>query len=382
MNQPQAPEKPQKAPPSPMTPQPHDAHDLLVRVFAVCIAATLLLSVALVVLLYFRPASRPGEGDTSAETTAAAGESTGDPNHVPVTYPTAASREDYRFTGTGSTMAIENLSAKSAILVSLSDYSVVSSLDADAPIYPASMTKIMTLIVACENIKDATVTLTVDQKLYETCAKAGATTLVAPSESYPVVNDSFSATDMLYSVGILSAADACLVLANHIAGSEEAFVALMNEKCTALGLTKTKFVNCTGLDSDSGENENVSTVREMATILAYALDNPFCKEILTTDERLAIGTYNEGTPFPYNRYLINTLTTRLGSAGFKKQLPVKIGTTRSLLGGKTGYTDKGKFCLASVASDDSGKLYIVVTAAGETSVSSITDLDAIHRAYP
>lgn len=376
MNQTPLPQKthtPQEQPPKNRKPSP----DLTYPVLILTVAVTVMISILFVLLLFQKPHTSPS--DAPKESTS--GQVSRPPDSElsnPVTYPSAPSRNDYLLSGNGEAIDPDSISASSAILVSLSDYSVKASLSPDERIYPASMTKIMTLIVACENIKDASVLLTIDQTLYDYCTKAEATTLVATSQNYPIANDSFTATDMLYAVATVSAADACLALANHIAGSEEAFVALMNEKCTELGLTGTHFANCTGLDDDA----NYSTVREMAIILAYALDNPFCKDALTTFTRTAVGTYNADVPFPYNRYLTNTLAGRLKSAGYEEKLPQKLKSGMTILGGKTGYTTAGKYCLASFAKDAEGNLYITVTAAGEKPATSITDIDAIYKAHP
>lgn len=360
-------------PPVPQKPM-NDRGDLILL-----IAAVLTLAIAFTVLfsLMVRQSGASSGGDTSSSPD----ESTSEPEdtHIAVTYPTAPTRTSYLLSGSGTTIDSTKIAAGYAILVSLDDYSVLASQNADEKMYPASMTKIMTLIVACEKIKDASVILTIDNELYNYCASQGATTLVSVNEQYPTANDSFTASDLMYAVGVISAADACLALANHIAGSEEAFVALMNDKCAELGLTATHFSNCTGLDDDG----NYSTVREMATILAYALDNAFCKEILSTDNRDITATYNMGTEtaFPYTCHLYNTIWNRLADAGYEKKIPAKLSSGKTLLGGKTGYTTIGKFCLASFAKDAEGKLYIIVTAAGATVGSSVTDMNTIYASY-
>lgn len=333
--------------------------------FALLISASsFVLAVLLILTAFINPSKAP------AETT----DETSDPSEsepsasVAVTYPTSPSRDSYLLSGSGDTIDGSTLSADFAILVSLSDYSVVASLDADARIYPASMTKIMTLIVACETIKDASVILTVSEEVMEYCRDNDATVLA----SDPL--DRFTATDMLYGVGVVSAADACITLANHIAGSEVEFVKLMNAKAASLGLTKTNFANSTGLD----DKNNYSTAREMATILAYALDNPFCREILSTDNRTVLGYYDmDGEEKTYNRQLYNTLWNRLSDAGYEKKIPVKLSCGMTLLGAKTGYTDEGGYCLASFLEDESGKLYVTVTAMGEKVGTSITDMEKI-----
>ena len=305
-------------------------------------------------------------------------ETTQDAEHVAVVYPSAPTRDSYLLAGDGEALDGTLLTAKSAILVSLKDYAVMGSLSPDTKIYPASMTKIMTLIVACENIQDASVMLEINERVFDACRKAGAPTIAStPSGSnqylYP---DSYSATALLYGVGVISAADAAVALAEHIFGSEEAFVDKMNEKVRELGLTGTHFSNCTGLDAE----DNYSTVREIAIILAYALDNEFCRTILSTESITVLGHYTdaEGVEKTYKRFLENTLLERLQGAGYSKKLPVKLPSGMTLMGGKTGYTDEGMYCLATFASDAEGNLYIAVTAASPRMAGSATDTNAVY----
>ena len=306
-------------------------------------------------------------------------ETTEDADHVAVVYPSAPSRDSYLLSGNGAEINGESISAASAILVSLKDYAVQASLAPDTKIYPASMTKIMTLIVACENIQDASVMLEINERVFDACRKAGAPTIASTPKGsnaylYP---DSYTATSLLYGVGVISAADAAVALAEHIFGSEEAFVEKMNEKVRELGLTGTHFSNCTGLDDE----DNYSTVREIAIILAYALDNEFCRTILSTESISVVAhfTDGEGVKKTYNRFLSNTLLERLNGAGYTQKLPVKLPSGLTLVGGKTGYTDEGKYCLATFARDAEGNLYIAVTAASPRMAGSATDTNAVYR---
>jgi len=356
--------RPHAVPPAQQAPQKHTAGPLI---------PILVLLVLCVMTLFFIWVTISSQGASDVESAPETTAPQENPDHTAITYPSSPSRESYLLIGTGDAIDGTALSASSAILVSLSDFSVKASIDPDAQIFPASMTKIMTLIVACENITDASVLLTVSEDTVNYCAKNDAPIIAMDP------GDRFTATDMLYGVGVISAADACITLAEHIAGSEEAFVAMMNEKCAALGLTKTHFANSTGLDDDN----NYSTTREMAVILAYALDNPFCREVLSTNSKTVIGHYLDGgEEKTFNRHLYNTLWSRLKNAGYEEKIPASLKSGKTLLGGKTGYTLKGKYCLASFASDASGNLYILVTAAGESPNTSITDMDIIYEKHP
>lgn len=151
----------------------------------------------------------------------------------------------------------------------------MAAKDADAVISPASMTKILTLLVAVEQLEgeealDDTVTITreiTDYCYVNDCSVVG----LEVDEVVPV-------RELLYGTILSSGADAALALACYTAGSHEAFVAQMNEKLAALGLDKTAhFTNCVGLYDE----DHHCTVTDMAVILKAAMDNALCRQVLS-----------------------------------------------------------------------------------------------------
>jgi D-alanyl-D-alanine carboxypeptidase (penicillin-binding protein 5/6) len=157
------------------------------------------------------------------------------------------------------------------------------------------------------------------------------------------------------------------LLANEVAGSEEAFVELMNEKARSLGLTSTHFTNSTGLHNE----DHYSTCREIAAIMAYALDNTLARRILLSTEDKKFVAYKGNTDTVAVNYygLPDWYQIREGSR-FKGKVKLETVTVK---GGKTGYTDEAGVCLVSYAeSNSTGKCYINVIV-GKPKGSKVTE---------
>ena len=150
--------------------------------------------------------------------------------------------------------------------------------------------------------------------------------------------------DLLYGILLPSGAECCLTFACGIAGSEAAFVELMNQKVADLGLTRTHFTNCTGLH----EEEQFSTVTEIGRILQEALRNPTFYEVFTTHHYSVAPTEIHPDGFTFWSTLFKSTVDEIVTGG-------------EIIGGKTGYTDEAGHCLASAA-EIYGKIYILVTA--------------------
>lgn len=235
----------------------------------------------------------------------------------------------------------KQLASKSAVLVRLNDQKLLLNKSSDTAIYPASLTKIMTAIVAIENLDDLNKTIPLPssmfQKLYdENASMAG----FLPDETVPAI-------DLLYGVILPSGAECCIGLSDYIAGSEDAFVALMNDKAQALNMNHTHFTNSTGLN----DPDHYTTVEDLALLLEYALQNDTFREIFTSPRH----STQPSSRHPGGITFISTLFENLASPEFD-------GGT--ILGGKTGYTSEAGLCLASLAEKD-GEEYILVTAGAD-----------------
>ena len=243
------------------------------------------------------------------------------------------------------------------ILIDNSTNEIIAYKNYDAKIYPASLTKIMTLIVAVENVKDFNDTQLITADMIDPMIEQDATRAGFTAGETPTI------TDLLYGLILPSGADASIALAQYVAGSEQAFVDMMNQKCSELGLKSTHFTNCIGLHHPS----HYSTVQDMAIILRYAVQNDLCREILSTYQyTIAPTEYN-----PEGITLTSTMFQRMSGDEM---------TGVTVLGGKTGYTDEAGQCLASF-SEINGKEYIMVMADNPSKWYVIYDTLSAYSIY-
>ena len=194
-------------------------------------------------------------------------------------------------------------------------------LDPDSQIYPASMTKIMTAIVAFDLLKKNQISL--DDK-FTISENAWRLSQAGYSSMFIMINDQVSVENLLKGIIIASGNDACIALAEGIAGSESNFADMMNEKAGEIGMTSTNFTNSSGIN----DPDNVSTVRDIAIMSKYLIQN---------------------YPIYYQLFAEKTFTwDRTGGE------PIKQGNRNPLLyknvgvdGVKTGYLAVEKYSLAS-----------------------------------
>lgn len=247
--------------------------------------------------------------------------------------------------------------AEYAVLIDAETNEIVSYRNSSKKMYPASLTKVMTLIVAVENNSDLSETIQitsdmVDPFIWLDASRAG----FLPGET-PTVEDT------LYGMILMSGADAALAVAVHTSGSEEAFVELMNEKAEQMGLKNTHFTNTVGLHDE----DNYSTAEDMALILEYALRDKECRDVLSAVEYKVAPTEQnpEGLTFE------STLFSRM----YGDEMPNVI-----IQGGKTGYTDESGNCIETFA-EVNGRTYILVFAGGKTRWNMIYDTLSAYSVY-
>lgn len=236
---------------------------------------------------------------------------------------------------------IEDLYSRNAVLVRLADQRVLFEKNSDEEIYPASLTKIMTVVIAIENLTDLNQSIRLSKEMFETLYAENASLAgFLPGETVPAI-------DLLYGALLPSGAECCIGLAEDICGSEAGYVELMNEKAKALGMEDTHFTNTTGLHS----SDHYTTVRDLALLLEYSLENDTFRDIFTSQRHYTAPT----DLHPGGITLCSTLFQSMDSSGISDSL---------ILGGKTGYTSKAGLCLASLAKIDEEE-YILITAAAE-----------------
>ena len=227
-----------------------------------------------------------------------------------------------------------------AFVYNVKENKIMSELESDKQIPIASLTKIMTAIIVIENSdlsKEVTIIDSDLRDMYE-YAIAGFTP-----------GDKVTVKDLLYGVLLPSGSDAVNAVVRVTSGSEEDFVKLMNDKVKELGLNNTHFSNPIGKDED-----NYSTMSDMAKILEYALDNNVFKEIFTTSS-----------------YNINNLILKGPLSKFDFNM---------VSGAKTGFTYAAMYCFASFSKKENFD-YIVVTAHSDSYKNVMNDHEKIYNYY-
>ena len=233
---------------------------------------------------------------------------------------------------------ISGINSPYAVLMQVRGGRVIGEINGEEKMYPASMTKIMTTIVAIENLKDLDQEITLTNEMFEGLYEQDATQAgFQPGETVRAI-------DLLYGVMLPSGAECCVGLAQHLFGSEENFVAKMNEKAAELGMDSTHFVTCTGLHDEN----HYTTVRDLTKLLSYALQNDTFRQIYCTSEYTTSATASA----PEGLHFLSTM--------FKKMDSPEVNGGE-IEGGKTGYTGEAGQCLASLAKVDDVE-YILVTA--------------------
>ena len=250
------------------------------------------------------------------------------------------------------------LYSENALLIDLESNTVLVQKNADARIYPASMTKVMTVLVAAEHIENWDETFTMTQSIIDPLFLADA------SMAGFVHGEEVSMTELLYGAVLPSGAEATEALAIVTAGSEEAFAALMNEKAQALGLKDTHFVDASGLHDEN----HYTTLSDMAIIMQAALDNPHCREVLTSVNHTSPATTQnpEGVAMT-NRFLYRIRPQQTGNVDIQAA--------------KTGYTAQAMNCCVSYGIMENGRAAICVTAHAWTGDYCIADHLALYGTY-
>ena len=274
--------------------------------------------------------------------------------------------------GSGAAVADSTTHSKYAILVNAADGSVLASELADERMYPASLTKVMTLLVAVEHLPHENSLqdmLKITEEVQEEMRKRNSSGMLSPKE---YAGDELTVESMLYAIALESDGVACIEIAKYIAGSEQAFVALMNQKAQELGLTGTNFVNTHGLHED----DHYTTAREMAAIMRYAMQNELCAKIMSTERYNATGHYlKNGQPATYTFYFSHSyLADALGRyPAYATQVPI--------VAAKTGLETQAKSCFVSYIVDAGGNAYVCVTAFAENQLSYMEDHAGLYNTY-
>ncbi|MCC8101089.1 MAG: D-alanyl-D-alanine carboxypeptidase [Clostridiales bacterium] len=236
------------------------------------------------------------------------------------------------------TVDLDSLYSPYAVLIDKNTGTVMGAKRSDEKIYPASMTKVLSVWVAIENISDLDASVTMSSDYYDALYAQNASQAgFEPGETTVI-------RELLYGALLPSGAECCMQLAIEAAGSEEGLAELMNQKVEELGLTQSHFANCTGLHDD----DQYTTVYEMALILQAALENDTFRTVFTTHYHVMSATDIHPDGFTV-------------WSTFFKNVADEIVTGGEILGAKTGYTEEAGLCLATMAQVGERE-YILVTA--------------------
>ena len=268
----------------------------------------------------------------------------------------------YSFQPTAETIAIydEEIISENAILVDENTGTIIASRGAKERISPASMTKVLTILVAMENITeeqlDDTFTMTrdiTDYSYINDCSAVG----FLEGEEVPV-------RDLFYGTILPSGGDAAVGLATYVAGSHEAFVELMNEKLKEMQLSESTHVtNCVGVYDEN----HYSTVYDMSVIMKTAIENDFCKEVLAEHNYTTAPTEQHPEGLNISNWFLRRIEDK--------------DTGGEVLCAKTGYVRQSKNCAVSYGTFADGNPYICVTAGSSSSWRCIYDHVEIYNQY-
>ena len=254
-----------------------------------------------------------------------------------------------------SAVAISNIDARTWILIDYHSNEIIHEFDPDKKINPASMTKIMTSIIAFELLKNNKLNL---DDTFTVSEKAWRLSQSGYSSMFIMINDQVSVEDLLKGIIIASGNDACIALAEGIAGSEETFAEMMNEKAIEIGMTSTNFNNSSGIN----DPDNYSTVRDIAIMSKYLINN---------------------YPDYYEIFKEKTFTwDRTGGE------PIKQGNRNPLLyknvgvdGVKTGYLSVEKYSLASSMQKNDRRLIAVASGFPTKNLRSSESLKLLNWGF-
>ena len=314
--------------------------------------------------------------DTASVQTASAGDAEGEsaeetaPNtedaaeeeqeEEPAVNPDIPFASGYTFEGADSAAAVnaETVLSTYALLVDLDNNTVVAQRNANDRMIPASMTKILTVLVAAEHVTDLDDTFTITREITDysysnDCSAVG----FGDGETVTV-------RDLLYGTVLPSGADAAAGLAFYVSGSLEGFVDLMNEKLDELGLSDTAhFTNCVGLYDEN----HYCTPYDMAVILKAAVENELCREVLSAHTYTTSPTEQHPEGITISNWFLRRIEDK--------------ETNGEVVCAKTGYVAQSGSCAASYEVTDSGKHYICVTPDTYSSSRCIYYHVAIYQEY-
>ena len=268
--------------------------------------------------------------------------------------------EGYEVYKDDATKAIysEEVISEYAILIDLKNGHVVAERNGFSKMYPASMTKVLTLLVAVEHLDDMSATFTMTQDIADfvytnDCSQVGY-----------AVGETMTVKELLYGLIMPSGGDAALALARIVGGSTEGFVEMMNAKVKELGLSDVAhFTNPIGIFDE----ENYCTPAAMAMIMKAALENQVCREVLGQHIYVTQPTEEHPEGITLSNLFLRRIEDR--------------ETGGEVLGAKTGYVNESGNCAVSYEISNNDNRYICVTGASKGAFRCIADHCDIYTSF-
>lgn len=265
---------------------------------------------------------------------------------------------DAQETDSTTYLGSDSVQSSYALLVDLDDNAIVSQKSAYDRINPASMTKILTVLVAAEHVTDLDDTFTITKEITDFSYSHDCSAVGFLDEETVTVRD------LLYGTILPSGGDAAAGLACYVAGSMDSFVNMMNEKLAELGLSDTAhFTNCVGLYDEN----HYCSIYDMAMILKAAVENDLAREVLTAHTYTTSATEQHPEGITISNWFLRRIEDK--------------DTKGTVVCAKTGFVAQSGNCAASYEETDSGKHYICVTANAHSSWRCIYDHVAVYQEY-
>ena len=257
-----------------------------------------------------------------------------------------------------TTSVDDEVQSTNGIFIDLATGNILFDRDAHTRINPASMTKVLTVLVAAEHVTDWSDTFEITPEItnysyVHDCSAVGFSN-----------NEVVTVEDLFYGTVLCSGGDAALGLATYVAGSQEAFVDMMNEKLKELGLADTAhFTNCVGLYDE----DHYCTVYDIAMILEAAIDQPQCREVLSTKRYTTSSTPEHPEGIQISNWFLRRIEDK--------------DTGGEVICGKTGFVAQSGSCAVSYGMDESGKEYICATVNAHSGWRCIYDHVELYKRF-
>ena len=271
----------------------------------------------------------------------------------------AKEQKVYTAQATDATTSVDDeVQSTNGIFIDLATGNILFDRDAHTRVNPASMTKVLTVLVAAEHVTDWSDTFEITPEItnysyVHDCSAVGFSN-----------NEVVTVEDLFYGTVLCSGGDAALGLATYVAGSQEAFVDMMNEKLKELGLSDTAhFTNCVGLYDEN----HYCTVYDIAMILEAAIDNPQCREVLSTKKYTTSSTPEHPEGIQISNWFLRRIEDK--------------DTGGEVICGKTGFVAQSGSCAVSYGKDAAGNEYICATVNAHSGWRCIYDHVELYKRF-